>query len=1013
MPPPLLLLIFCKEKNMNGLKSFFHNVKSVVLTSVAIVLVVVMIVANCILNYYSLIINRFLVGDTADASGSGTQDSLAAADLLVRNAAEDSMVLLKNENGYLPKPDLKKVNLFGWGSTDYGLLLTGGGSGGTSITDTLSNGNARIKLDLTDAFTEAGIEFNKTLNAAYENFSKFDADYRSKGSTGANVIQSLLNPDASFYTDDLLSNALSYSKTAVAVISRWGAENGGDGELKNIGAYKNGTFLELTENERAMFDKLQQKGFEVIVVLNVCNNIELGFLEEYSSIKACIFAGIPGQSGTAAIPKIITGAVNPSGRTSDTFAYDYQTNDPTYLNAVKNGEDLTYQEGIYFGYKWYETADADGYFDKVSNSYGNGYEGVVQYPFGYGLSYTTFDWDVQWFDTGALEADGEYTVKVKVTNTGSVAGKDVVQLYGHAPYTDGKIEKAERVLLDFAKTPVIEPSKSAEVELKFTAYDLASYDDYDKNGNGFKGYELDEGFYEIAVMKNSHEAVGAKKSMYLQGNVRYENDPKTGKPVGNLFTDSTAYADCPIDGSTAFNTKINYLSRKNQFENMPVQQAGTSNSSKVNAAANYRYTGYNDKDVSSYAYGVDMGLYLVGVEQEGAAPLRATVEQLNGSDTSVSLTFNKEVIDMLLDYESEFWDYFLNQLTESDVKNIIGLGGFQTVELYNIGKPRCTDKDGPAGFNNNVTNGGQSSVYTLYPSESLLGCSWNHELAYEIGKAQAKIGQTMGINGWYGPGVNLHRSVYNSRNYEYYSEDAYLSGKLASYTIKGAKENNLYCYIKHFAVSEAGQNPKNINTWLTEQALRESYLKPFEIAVKGGANGVMSAFNRVGAVLSGYNHALLTDVLREEWGFKGSVITDWYEGSGYMSNHELGVLAGNDLWLCGTTNQPANLNLSKSEIAYAARQSAKNILYTYIDTYSTASDIKVNADAKSPLYTALLAVLNILLAAGIILCVTFAVLPFVLKKGKAEKSGANTQNGDISGGQSPSEQSETPADEND
>ena len=208
-------------------------------------------------------------------------------------------------------------------------------------------------------------------------------------------------------------------------------------------------------------------------------------------------------------------------------------------------------------------------------------------------------------------------------------------------------------------------------------------------------------------MKISHGAVGAKKSMYLQGNVRYENDPKTGKPVGNLFTDSTAYADCPIDGSTAFNTKINYLSRKNQFENMPVQQAGTSNSSKVNAAANYRYTGYNDKDVSSYAYGVDMGLYLVGVEQEGAAPLRATVEQLNGSDTSVSLTFNKEVIDMLLDYESEFWDYFLNQLTESDVKNIIGLGGFQTVELYNIGKPRCTDKDGPAGFNNNVTNGGQ------------------------------------------------------------------------------------------------------------------------------------------------------------------------------------------------------------------------------------------------------------------------------------------------------------------
>lgn len=959
----------------------FHSVKSIVLMSVAVVLAVVMIVANVVLNHYSLIINRFLVGDTADASGAGAQGALADADLVVRDAAEESMVLLKND-GYLPKNDLTKVNLFGWGATDYGLLLTGGGSGGTSITDTLGNGTPRIKLDLTDAFREAGIEYNTALTAAYENFSKFDADYRSNGSTGANVVQSLLNPDESFYTEELLSNALSFSKTAVAVISRWGAENGGDGELKNIGSYRNGTFLELTANEKTMFDKLQQKGFDVIVVLNVCNNIELGFLEEYSSIRACIFAGIPGQSGTAAIPKIITGAVNPSGRTSDTLAYDYQTNEPTYVNAVKNGEDLTYQEGIYFGYKWYETADAEGYFSTVNNNYGTGYKGVVQYPFGYGLSYTTFDWDVEWFGASALEANGEYTVKVKVTNTGSVAGKDVVQLYGHAPYFNGKIEKAERVLLDFAKTPLIEPKGHAEVELKFTAYDLASYDDYDKNGNGFKGYELDasaaDNVYKISVMRNAHDEADYK-NMTLAGNVRYENDPKTGKPVGNLFTDSTAYANCPVDGSTAFNTKIEYLSRKDCFKNMPVQSAGTSNNSKVSAAANYRYTGYNDKDVSSYMYGADIGFYLVGVEQEGAAPARATIEQLKGEDTSVSLTFNKEIIDLLLDYDSELWEYFLNQLTESDVKNLIGLGGFQTAEIYSIGKPRCTDKDGPAGFNNNVTNIGQSSIYTLYPSESLLGCSWNSQLAYDIGEAQAKIGQAMGINGWYGPGVNLHRSVYNSRNYEYYSEDSVLSGKLATYTIKGAKENNLYCYIKHFAVSEAGQNPKNINTWLTEQALRESYLRPFEIAVKqGGANAVMSAFNRVGAVLSGYNHALLTDVLRNEWGFKGSVITDWYEGSGYMSNHELGVLAGNDLWLCGTTTQPASLNLSRPEIAYAARQSAKNILYTYIDTFSTASSITVNADAKSPLYTALIVLLNVLLAAGIILCLAFAIVPFVL-----------------------------------
>ncbi len=977
-------------------------VQTIVLPIVAIILAVIMGVANYFLNYYSLIINRYLVGDTADSSSAETQDAFAAADKVVRKSAEESIVLLKNDNNFLPQADLKKVNLFGWGSTDYGFLLTGAGSGGTSITDTLENGTPRIKVDLTDAFKEANIEYNEALNAAYESYSKFDADYRSGGSTGANVVESLKNPPASFYTEDLMANAKNFSDVAVAVISRWGAENGGGNELKKIGSYNNGTFLELTENEKAMFEKLEEKQFKVIVLLNVCNNIELGFLNEYSSIKACLHVGIPGQSGAAAIPKIITGAVNPSGRTSDTLAYDYQTDNPVYVNAVKNGNDLTYQEGIYFGYKWYETAAAEGYFDKEGEELGEGYDRVVQYPFGYGLSYTTFEWTVEWPTETALTQDGEYTVKVTVTNTGSVAGKDVVQLYGHAPYFNGKIEKAERVLLDFAKTPLIEPEGSETVELKFTAYDLASYDEYDKNGNGFKGYELDastaENAYEIAVMKNAHDKVDTH-AMSLSANVQYETDPVTGNHVGNLFTGSDAYANCPVDGSSV-NLNVNYLSRANHFANMPTDPAGTSNNSKVSAAASYRYTGYNGADISGIDYGVDLGWFLVGVEQEGAEMLPPTMEMLLGNDSSVTLGFNKDIIELLLDYDSEYWDFFLNQLTQSEIKDLIGQGGFQTMAIQSVGKPRCTDKDGPAGFNNNVTNAGKSSVYTLFPSESLLGCSWNKDLAYEIGEAQAKIGTSMGINGWYGPGVNLHRSVYNSRNYEYYSEDAVLSGKLAAFTIKGAKENNLYCYLKHFAVSEAGENPKELNTWLTEQTLRESYLRPFEIAVKeGGANALMSAFNRVGATLSGYNHAMLTDVLRNEWGFRGSVITDWYMGSGYMSNHELGVLGGNDLWLCGTTSQAANLDLSKPEIAYAARQSAKNILYTYIDTNATASSITVNPEAQSGLFSALMIVMNVVLGLGIAACVIFTVLPWILglwlldviKKSKAKKQPAGVQ----------------------
>ena len=285
------------------------------------------------------------------------------------------------------------------------------------------------------------------------------------------------------------------------------------------------------------------------------------------------------------------------------------------------------------------------------------------------------------------------------------------------------------------------------------------------------------------------------------------------------------------------------------------------------------------------------------------------------------------------------------------------------------------DKDGPAGFNNNVTNAGKSSEYTLYPSESLLGCSWSKEVMASIGEAQGKIGTALGVNGWYGPGVNLHRHNYNSRNYEYFSEDGVLSGKYAAAIIKAAKDNNLYCYLKHFAISEEGNNPRNVNTWTTEQNLRENYLRPFEIAVKeGGANAIMSSFNCVGANLSGYNYALMTGVLREEWGFKGSVITDWYSGGDYMGNHTLGILGGNDLWLCGGGNWSASINLNDTAVAYAARQSVKNILYTYVDTYVTATSLKVNASAQSPLFTALWVLANVVLAGGIITCGVFIAL---------------------------------------
>jgi len=643
------------------------------------------VLAAVLLPKYDVIINNYLVGDTIDSSGAS--DEFAYADEVVRSAAEESMVLLENKDGYLPKSDLKKVNLFGWGSTEYGFLLTGGGSGGTSITDEKSE-----KVDLNDAFTEEGIEYNTDLYNAYTAFSNYDADYRSGGSTGADVTLSLKNPDASFYTSERMNAAKSYSSVAVAVLSRWGVENGGDGELVNIGDYKNGTYLELTAEETAMFEALEEYDFEVIVILNLCNNMEVGFVDDYDCVKACIFAGIPGQSGAAAIPRIITGKVNPSGKTTDVWAYDYQTNNPVYANAIKNNNNIAYQEDIYFGYKWYETADAEGVFSGETRGENTGYDAVVQYPFGYGLSYTTFEWTATFpkGNNGSIGADVEYEVSVKVKNTGKVAGRDVVQLYGHVDYVNGKIEKAERVLIDFAKTDLLEPDEEQTLTLTFTAYDLASYDAYDKNNNGFKGYEIDGGSQNItiSVQTDSHSFEESLSKKYsVSGNIRFETDPETGEAVGNLFTGDDAYADCPTDGSTAYTgtSAFEYLSRKDGFANFEaLKQVGSpKNSSLVQKASKYHYEGYGTdeivEEVSSYQYGSDSGLYLVQADRDSALS-KATLEQLDGTATDVTLTFSTDVVSLLLNTEEEelkdlVWTMFLNQLTQDDIKNLIGNGG--------------------------------------------------------------------------------------------------------------------------------------------------------------------------------------------------------------------------------------------------------------------------------------------------------------------------------------------------
>lgn len=983
-------------------------VKRIILAAAVLVLAGVMIAANIVLAVNSTVIHSWFDKSTSSSYNNEEQQAaITQGDELVQDIAEQSMVLLRNENDTLPldKESQGKVNLFGWSSSDAGFLLVGGGSGGTTLNDDIS-------YTLQEALTHEGIEYNPALSQRYAAFDDTDADANNT----QNTLTSVQNPGESFYDDELMSSAKEYSDTAIVVISRYGSENsiGGNSELYNISGYPNGSYLELTDNERLMFEKINEYEFEnVIVLLNVCNLVECGFLEEYD-VDACIYVGTPGQSGALAIPRIIYGDVTPSGRNADLYAYDWQTYNPVMANNYYISENIVYAEGIYYGYRWYETADAEGYFDDVTNDYGSGYDAVVQYPFGYGLSYADFEYIVEsWPSETALTEDGEYSVSVRVVNIGdrtgnAHSGREVVQLYYTPPYIEGEIEKSHVSLLAFGKTAELDPGESQVITLTFSAYDMASYDAYDANNNDYSCWELDEGAYELKLMSDSHNVVtalgenseAATFTMTAAADIAIDADPVTGGEVTNRFTGSDAYGGLPIDGTTS-SAKSDvdniYMSRANGFADFPTERA-TPAVTDINDDFVYDIPDELSAEASRYSYGSGGPLRLTQLE-DGSAP---SAGDLDGTSRN-PLVYNEELMRDLWDYESETWDVLLDQMSKTEIVTLIQYGGFQTSDIVSIGKPRILDRDGPAGFNNSVSGGTRYDSWTAFPSESLIACSWSTELSYYIGLSQGAVGNSTGVNGWYAPGVNLHRSQYNSRNFEYYSEDPVLSGELAAEVIRGAKNNNLYCYMKHFAASEAGRNPFNWNTWLTEQTMREIYLKPFEIAVKeGGANAVMSAFSNIGNIWAGGNAALCTDILRGEWGFKGSVITDYFAAD-YMVP-TTGIMAGNDLYLApgGVGSASISLPNNDRDKLYAARRAAKNILYTLVDTYMTATEYRsgdgvddrynveigtfVPTEAPfSPLFVFLWILIDVVLAAGIAVCVVFFIKKSKVKADRNDK----------------------------
>lgn len=880
----------------------------------------------------------------ATGNGTITEETSAEATELCAEIAEEGIVLLKNEN-LLPLAGNSNLNVFGWGSTN----PCYGGTGSGSLSD------AYETTSLLQGLTNAGFVLNTELSDFY---TAFRADRPEVGMWSQDW--TLPEPTADSYTDELMTNAKEFSDTAMIVITRVGGE-GADlptdvsavtytDNSENYKDFEDGEhYLQLSRTEKDMVDLVCANFNNVVVVYNGANAMELGFVNDYSQIKSVLWCPGTGQSGFEALGEIVAGTVNPSGKTSDTFVADLTTT-PTYNNfgsfAYDNMDEFTYTQtnfmtgaeestvptfvnytdSIYVGYRFYETAAAEGLIN---------YDETVVYPFGFGLSYTTFTQEMSPISV----SDGTISFDVTVTNTGDVAGKDVVEVYYNPPYTNGGIEKATANLIDFEKTDILEPGASQTITVSFDEEDMASYDDA-----GAGAYVLEAGDYLISIRSDSHNII-AEEAYNVAANVVYDENNKRS-------TDEVVAAN----EFEAARGEVTYLSRADGFANYAQATAAPANKSLSDA---YKATFYNNSNYNP--------------------------EDFNNPDDEMPVTGASNGMKLAdlrgADYDDERWDTLLDQLTVSDMDTMIAIGGYQTSAAGSVGKLQTIDCDGPASINNNFTGTGSIG----FPSAVMIASTWNKDIAMRFGESIGKMADEMGVSGWYAPAMNTHRSAFAGRNFEYYSEDGVLSGYMAANAVVGAEKYGVYAYIKHFALNDQETNRTNmLCTWATEQSIREIYLKPFEIAVKdGGAKAVMSAFNYIGTTHAGASPELLNNVLREEWGFRGFVLTDYFGVYGYM-DADREIRNGNDAMLVAYDTETNHLTDKSSATSVTAmRQACKNIMYTVVN--SRAYD-EANMETGLKNWQIIAIVIDILLAGLIVFLEVKTVNNF--KKRKAQGMGA-------------------------
>ena len=841
--------------------------------------------------------------------------------------ADEGFVLLKND-GSLPLDEGAKVSIVGKSSTN--LARGGAGSGSGSISQSVKNqfANGEADLGLDASLKAAGFEVNDTATS----FFKSASGGRKNGNNGWKGNSEVVigeTPIASITSNDALLESLDeYSDAILQVITREGSEgcdvktcNAHDSQstASSNKAISDRHALELSENEEALFEEIKEHTDHVIIVINSSNIFECGRFQDDEKVSGVLWIGNPGDVGPLAVGRILSGQVNPSGRTVDTWARDF-TADPTFqnfsdnsqtnkmpiggvdyyvpqdtlfnadgtpmrsygtdksysntaspkwdsarggqegkvvsggINGVKPSAYVSYEEGIYVDYRYYETKYADMAAENkdAADEWYEGETGVV-YPFGYGLSYTTFDQQIMRVapaKNSTLDENSDLIqVSVRVKNTGKVAGKDAVQLYWKAPYTSGGIEKADHVLCAFDKSKLLKPGESQVLQLTFHLQDVANYDFSDANNNDFKGYELDGGEYALLLAKDAHEFYGQVKFNIAEGGIQYENDRFTGNKVENRF-DEGFYNSLPSEDDFEFEQ----MSRANFEDTFPHHPDIASRTVGANSRMEEFFThefSVSELDEGNFEY-----------VPEAA---RKTEQDATDGGWEQNGKYALKLSDMMgLDIDDPKWEQFLNGLSWSDMLKFTESNGMRSPALDGVGKKGFSEGDGPQKF---------SIIWWV--SSPIIAATFNPELAHKQGECVGMESHIAGKSGWWGSAVNTHRSPFGGRNFEYYSADPFLMGRIAAEVVGTATDRGVYAYFKHFAVNDQEKNRESGCSFLTEQALREIYLKSFQMVFEEGKSiGVMASYNRLGLMETAASYPLLTEVLRGEWGFKGAVLSD-------------------------------------------------------------------------------------------------------------------------------------------